>query len=109
MVAGNRTCRQLPVQGADIADYSVTLRTTETRLSVRDLPMEIVTKDCNGNVLSDGDSVIVNKTLNVKGSAISLKKGTKIKGIRLTDDDGEVECRIGKSTIVLRTEFLKKA
>lgn len=66
------------------------------------------TKDCNGNILSDGDSVILNKTLKVKGSSLNLKKGTKIKSIRLTNDDGEVECRIGKSTIVLKTQFLKK-
>jgi len=67
------------------------------------------TKDCNNNILSDGDSVIVNKTLKVKGSSINLKRGHKIKNIRTTDNPGEVECRIGKSTIVLKTQFLKKA
>ena len=65
-------------------------------------------KDCNGNPLNDGDSVIVNKTLKVKGSNITLKKGEKIKGIRTTDSESEVECRIGKAQIVLKTEFLKK-
>ena len=66
------------------------------------------TKDCNGNVLHEGDAVHVIKTLKVKGSSMDLKMGTVIKGIRLTDDPNEVECRIGKSTIVLKTEFLKK-
>ncbi len=70
--------------------------------------MDLVVKDSNGNILSDGDSVIVNKDLKVKGSSLNLKRGTVIKNIRLTDEEGEAECRIGKSTIVLKTQFLKK-
>ncbi len=66
------------------------------------------TKDSNGNLLQDGDCVTLTKDLKVKGSSINLKRGTTIKNIRLTDDDGEVECRQGKSTIVLKTCFLKK-
>ena len=41
--------------------------------------------------LSDGDSVIVVKTLNVKDSPLVIKKGTKVKNIRLTDDANEVD------------------
>ncbi len=70
--------------------------------------MDLTVKDSNGNVLSDGDAVIVNKDLKVKGSSLNLKRGTVIKNIRLTDEAGEVECRIGKSTLVLKTQFLKK-
>ena len=66
-------------------------------------------KDSNNNTLTDGDSVILTKDLKVKGANINLKRGDKIKSIRLTSDEDEVECRIGKATIVLRTEFLKKA
>ena len=66
---------------------------------------EIVVKDANGTVLNDGDAVILNRTLKVKGSSLNLKKGTKIKGIRLTEDEDEVECRTGKSTIVLRNRI----
>ncbi len=66
-------------------------------------------KDSNGTILQDGDSVSLIKDLKVKGSSITLKRGTVIKGIRLTDDEEEVECRQGKSTIVLKTCFLKKA
>ena len=66
------------------------------------------TKDCNGNLLQDGDAVIVNKTLDVKGSPLVIKKGAKVKGIRLTDDPQEVDCKVNGSRIVLRTEFLKK-
>ena len=65
-------------------------------------------KDTNGANLATGDSVTLTKDLKVKGSSLNLKRGTKIKNIRVTDDEDAVECRIGKSTIVLRTEFLKK-
>jgi protein PhnA len=65
-------------------------------------------KDSNGNILKDGDSVLLTKDLKVKGSSTVLKRGTKVKSIRLTDNDEEVDCRIDGSNIVLRTEFLKK-
>lgn len=65
-------------------------------------------KDSNGNELNDGDAVTLIRDLKVKGSSLNLKRGTKVSKIRLTDDADEVECRIGKSTIVLRTEFLKR-
>ncbi len=66
-------------------------------------------RDCNGAELEDGDKVQVNKDLKVKGMSKTLKRGTSIKNIRTTNKDTEVECSIGKSTIVLKTEFLKKA
>ncbi|MDQ6987824.1 MAG: alkylphosphonate utilization protein [Mariprofundaceae bacterium] len=66
-------------------------------------------KDSNGNELNDGDSVMPNKDLKVKGMSKTLKRGTVIKNIRLTSKDDEIECRIGKSTIVLKTCFFKKA
>ncbi len=67
------------------------------------------TKDSVGNLLNNGDSVTVNKDLKIKGMSTTLKRGTKIKNIRLTDSNQEVECRIGKSVVVLKTQFLKKA
>ncbi len=66
-------------------------------------------KDSNGNLLNDGDSVIVIKSLKVKGTQLTVKKGTVVKNIRLTDDPDEVDCKVEKTRIVLRTEFLKKA
>jgi len=66
-------------------------------------------KDSNGNELNDGDSVQVIKDLKVKGSSTVLKQGKVFKNIRLTAKDEEVECRDGKSTLVLKTCFLKKA
>ncbi len=66
-------------------------------------------KDSNGNILEEGDSVHVIKDLKIKGMSKTLKRGNVIKGIRLTSNPQEVECRIGKSQIVLKTQFLKKA
>jgi protein PhnA len=65
-------------------------------------------KDSNGNVLNDGDSVTLIKDLKVKGSSLTLKRGTVVKKIKLTEDASEVDCRVNGSSIVLRTEFLKK-
>jgi protein PhnA len=66
-------------------------------------------KDSNGALLNDGDTVTLIKDLKVKGSSLVLKRGTVVKKIKLTDDADEVDCRINGSSIVLRTEFLKKA
>ncbi len=66
-------------------------------------------KDSNGTELENGDSVQVIKDLKVKGSSTTLKRGTLYKNIRLTSKDGEIECGKGKSTLVLKTCFLKKA
>jgi protein PhnA len=66
-------------------------------------------KDSNGTLLNDGDSVTLIKDLKVKGSSAVLKRGTLVKNITLTDNDEEVEGRVNKVQMVLRTEFLKKA
>ena len=72
--------------------------------------MTIVVKDSNGATLSEGDSVTVIKDLKVKGSSTVLKRGTMIRNIHLTDNDGEIEGRTDKvKGLVLKTEFLKKA
>ena len=66
-------------------------------------------KDANGNLLQDGDAVLLIKDLKVRGSSTTLKRGTKVKSIRLTDNADEIEGKIEGSVMVLRTEFLKKA
>jgi protein PhnA len=68
-------------------------------------------KDSNGNVLADGDSVIVIKDLKVKGASIPLKRGALIRNIRLVEDDDEhVEGHSDKIRgLVLKACFLKKA
>lgn len=73
---------------------------------------EKVTRDSNGNILSDGDSVTVIKELKIKGSSSVVKVGTKVKNIRIIDgDDGhDIACKIdGLGSINLKSEFLKKA
>jgi protein PhnA len=68
-----------------------------------------VTRDSVGSPLADGDDVHVIKDLKVGGSSLTLKRGEVIKNIRLVEGDSTVvECRIGKATLVLKTEFLKK-
>ncbi|WP_027192625.1 alkylphosphonate utilization protein [Fundidesulfovibrio putealis] len=71
---------------------------------------EIKVKDSNGTLLKDGDSVTLTKDLKVKGTSATLKRGTLIKNIRLTDNEGEIECNAEKvKGLVLKTCFLKKA
>ena len=72
--------------------------------------MENSVKDSNGTMLNSGDSVTLIKDLKVKGTSVTLKRGTLIKNIRLTADDEEVECNADKvKGLVLKTCFLKKA
>ncbi|WP_084255428.1 zinc ribbon domain-containing protein YjdM [Pasteurella testudinis] len=70
---------------------------------------EFIVKDSNGNLLQDGDSVILIKDLKVKGSSLVLKKGSKAKNIRLVDSDHNVDCKIDGVSLALKSEFLKKA
>ena len=66
--------------------------------------------DSNGNELKDGDSVIVIKDLPVKGAPKPIKVGTKVKNIRLTDGDHNIDCKIdGFGSMALKSEFVRKA
>lgn len=69
-------------------------------------------RDAHGNVLADGDSVIVIKDLKIKGSSSVVKGGTKVRNIRLSDagDGHDIACKIdGIGSINLKSEFVKKA
>jgi protein PhnA len=70
-----------------------------------------IVRDSNGNPLADGDAVILIKDLKVKGSSIVLKKGTKVKSIRLPQGAGdhEVDCKTDQGGFMLKACFLKKA
>jgi len=69
-----------------------------------------VVRDANGNVLSDGDTVVVIKDLKVKGSSSVVKVGTKVRNIRLVDGDHDIDCKIpGIGAMGLKSEFVKKA
>jgi protein PhnA len=66
-------------------------------------------RDASGNLLADGDSVVLIKDLKVKGAGQTLKQGTVIKTIRLTDNPDEIDCRHDQiKGLVLRTEFVRK-
>ena len=68
-----------------------------------------VVRDANGNVLADGDSVVLIKDLKVKGSSTTLKMGTKVKSIRLVGSgDHEVDCKMDAGSFMLKACFLKK-
>lgn len=70
----------------------------------------LVVKDSNGNLLQDGDSVVVIKDLPVKGAKGPIKAGTKVKSIRLVDGDHNIDCRIdGFGAMALKSEFVRKA
>ena len=69
-----------------------------------------VVKDANGNPLQDGDTVIVIRTLPVKGASGPVKAGTKVKNIRLAEGDHNIDCKIpGFGAMALKSEFVKKA
>ncbi len=69
-----------------------------------------VIKDSNGNVLKDGDTVVVIKDLKVKGSSSVVKVGTKVKNIRLVEGDHDIDCKIdGIGAMKLKSEFVKKS
>jgi len=71
---------------------------------------QVEVRDSVGNVLADGDAVVLVKDLKVKGAGQTLKRGTMIRSIRLTGDPQEIDCRHETiKGLVLRAEFVKKA
>ena len=70
---------------------------------------EAIIRDANGQVLADGDTVVVIKDLKVKGSSLVVKVGTKVKNIRLVDGDHDIDCKIdGIGAMKLKSEFVRK-
>jgi len=70
-----------------------------------------VVKDAVGNVLADGDTVTIVKDLKVKGSATSLKVGTKVRDIRLVTGSGDhdIDCKVdGFGPMMLKSSVVKK-
>jgi len=80
-----------------------------SQIAARKAASETQVLDASGNVLADGDSVVLIKDLKVKGAGQTLKQGTVIRSIRLTDNPEEIDCRHdGIKGLVLRTEFVRK-
>lgn len=70
---------------------------------------EKIVKDANGNILHNGDTVMLIKDLKIKGSSSVIKAGTKVKNIRLVDEDHNIDCKIdGFGKMGLKSEFVKK-
>ena len=67
-----------------------------------------VVKDAHGNVLADGDYVVLIKDLKLGGSQV-LKGGSKSKAIRLGDGDHEIDCKVGGIAVGLKACFVKQA
>lgn len=77
------------------------MREEETDLSV--------VKDSNGNVLQDGDTVVIIKDLPVKGASKPIKAGTKVKNIKLTSGDHNIDCKVeGFGAMGLKSIFVRK-
>ncbi len=69
-----------------------------------------IVKDSNGNILNEGDSVVIIKDLPVKGAGFTAKQGTKVNNIRMVSDDPtHIQGKVNGVSIYLKTEFLKKA
>jgi protein PhnA len=80
-----------------------------TQTAATDVEDDAIVKDSNGQVLKDGDAVVLIKDLKVKGSSTVLKMGTKVKSIRLVGGDHEVDCKMDGGSFMLKACFLKKA
>ncbi len=66
-------------------------------------------KDSNGHILQNGDSVVLIKSLDVKGSTLNAKMGTVVKNIRIVEDNTEqIEGKIEGQQIVILTKFVRK-
>ena len=83
--------------------HEFTLASTQATEGAREV------RDANGNLLQDGDSVVVIKDLKIKGSSSSVKVGTKVKRIRIIDVDHDIDCKIdGFGSMQLKSEYVRK-
>ncbi len=70
---------------------------------------EVLHRDCNGVILKNGDSVVLIKSLDVKGSSINAKMGTSVKNIKLVADNPDhIEGKIEGQQIVILTKYIRK-
>lgn len=70
---------------------------------------KIIHKDSNGNILKDGDSVVLIKDLDVKGANFTAKRGAAVHNIKLVWDNAEqIEGRVEGQHIVILTQYVKK-
>ncbi|PIE35664.1 MAG: PhnA protein [Gammaproteobacteria bacterium] len=108
-----RMLKQLSAEGwtQDLLDMlyleNETLAWAKAGITDPDAPRHV---DCNGVALDTGDTVVLTKDLDVKGSSINAKRGTAVRGISLVADNPEqIEGKIEGQRIVILTRFVKKA
>lgn len=80
----------------------------ETILSELETSDDNVTRCSNGKELLDGDTVLLTRDLDVKGSSLNLKQGTALEKIKLTGDPEYIDCKIGKAKLAIKTMYVKK-
>ncbi len=81
----------------------------EIDASIEEQEDSLIIKDANGQILQDGDTVVVIKDLKVKGSSLVVKVGTRVKNIRLVGGDHDIDCKIdGIGAMKLKSQFVKK-
>ena len=69
----------------------------------------IIHKDSNGAIIEAGDTVVLTKDLNVKGSSLTAKRGTAVRRVSLVHDNAEqIEGKVEGQQIVILTKFVKK-
>lgn len=69
----------------------------------------LAVRDCNGNVLKDGDTVTVIQDLKVKGTSGAVKMGTKVRNIKLVEGDHNIDCKVeGIGPMSLKSKYVKK-
>lgn len=66
-------------------------------------------RDCNGALLTAGDTVTIVKDLDVKGTSFVAKRGTAVRNISLSDNPAHIEGRVNGTRIVLLTQYVKKS
>lgn len=71
---------------------------------------KLVYKDANGVILQTGDTVVITKDLDVKGTGFTAKRGTAVRNIGLVHGDAEhIEGRVNGVKIQILTKYLKKS
>lgn len=91
------------------ADCGHEWSSTEPAIADASAEDDDVVRDANGTPLATGDSVVLIKSLKLKGSSTTLKQGTKITNIRLVDGDHEVDCKVDNMSVMLKAQYLRKA
>lgn len=66
-------------------------------------------RDTNGAILQNGDSVVLTRSLDVKGTSLNAKMGTAVRNIRLVPGNtGQIEGRVDNQLIVILTKYVRK-